>query len=274
MPGVFYLGLARGSHAPDNPPVRMPWFLNLRSWRVRRRWFVVAGLVLSVGLTLVLAGLMLTRGVPIWWRSVAADDPRSRELGESLENGVMRQFTAVREQDTGSGGEWKSLPWAVSLHASDANAWVATRLPKWLANQDKSVAWPSEISEVQIEFADEAVKVGMRVRARGRDQVLSAEIVPQLHDDGSLWLPATWVRIGRLPVPASWVLERAKNDGGLLPRAVLDLPETREMFDVFLGRRPVVHEAIIGVDDARRVRLLRIVPRDGRLELTARTEAR
>ncbi|MBK9188557.1 MAG: hypothetical protein IPM33_06320 [Phycisphaerales bacterium] len=249
-------------------------FLKLRSRRVRRRWFVVAGLVLSVTITLVLMGLMLTRGVPIWWRSVSSDDPRTRELGESLENGVVRQFSAVREPDPDSPHAWRSKPWAVSLHASDANAWVATRLPKWLANQERGVAWPGEISEVQIEFADEAVKVGMRVRVRGRDQVLSAEVVPEIRADGSLWMPATWVRVGRLPVPASWVLERAQEGGGLLPRAVLELPETREMFDIFLGRRPVVHEAIIGVDDARRVRLLKIVPRDGRLELTARTEAR
>lgn len=220
-----------------------------------------------------LVAVMMTRAAPSWWSGLNADDAALRHAGQEIEHAVVRQLSAVRDPDPAPGDGWRSAPWAVSMDAADANAWLNTRLRLWLANQDRSFAWPSQVGQVQVRFEEGTVRIGMMVRAGGRDQVLSAALRPVLHADGSLWLPASTVQIGRLRLPASWFLDRAQHDpGAYMPRDLAAVPEVREMLRVFRGERPAVREAVIGVDEGRRVRLLGIQPRDGRVEITARTE--
>ena len=84
--------------------------------------------------------------------------------------------------------------------------------------------------------------------------------------------------VGRLPMPAPWVLQGARSEieGGsetsLIPASAAELPETRQLIDTLLGERPVLELPAIRLLDGRRVRLLAIESRGGVVEFLCRTE--
>lgn len=264
-------GLVERARSWRPRPPRMP------SPRLRRIFLIGATIFISVVAVLVLLGISLTNARPQWWRSVNAADPRTIALAEEIESAVTRQLSLQRETDTTpsapGGPQWRSREWSVAISASDANAWLNARLPQWLANRADEIRWPREIAEVQVDFNDGKVAVGARVVASGREQVLSATLVPEIRPDGTLWTSATWLHAGQLPVPASWIIARLLDPArSVLPEEVRDIPEAREMFQAFDGQGPLIATPIVKLGDGRRVRLLKILPRDGRLEITCRTE--
>lgn len=264
-------GLVERARSWRPRPPRMP------SRRLRRLFLISATIVISVVAVLVLLGISLTNARPLWWRSVNAGDPKTIALAEEIESAVTRQLSLQRETDTSpiapGGPRWRSREWSVSISASDANAWLNARLPQWLANRADEIRWPREIAEVQVDFDNGKIAVGARVVASGREQVLSATLVPEIHADGSLWTSATWLHAGQLPVPASWIIARLLDPArSVLPEEIRDIPEARDMFEAFDGRGALITAPVVKLGDGRRVRLLKVRPRDGRLEMTCRTE--
>lgn len=249
----------------------------LRSRRLRR-WAVGGALVVValVGVPALVAAVLVQRP-PSWWRAVHRDDPRTLDRARGIEDRAFSELTAVRPADEVYASEhpesWGSEVWTFRVDAPEANAWLNARLPQWLANQDGSFRWPGEIGEVQVDFEDAEVRVGMLVHAVDRDHIVSATLTPRVGEDGSLWLPARWVQMGRLALPASWVLEKADaRRAEFLPASMARMPETDGMFRAFAGELPIARNAVVRLDDGRRVRLLSITPRDGTLYLTCRTE--
>jgi hypothetical protein len=232
---------------------------------------MVAGISLLAAL-----GVLLARSTPSWWRPADPDAPGTRLAAEALEHGVVNQVHAWRPRAgaAGGGGAWRSEPWTVSLSEGDANAWLAASLPKWLANLDKPARLPPELSELQVAFASGVVRIGGRIAHAGAGHTLSASVRPEIRADGSLWLAATWVRLGRMPVPASWLLERAMDDASELGGAALRSREGRAAARVLAGMEPAAREPELRLADGRRVRLLRIEAREDQLWLTCRTEGR
>lgn len=248
-----------------------------RGFRQRHRWLIATGVV-TIALVSVaaLCAYSLTRGVPPWWRQVRKDD---HATAEAVEHGVINQLSHVRPTDKEftprEGQSWQSEEWSVSIKASDANAWLNARLPRWLANREPPVKWPDEISELQVEFDDGRIWIGARLTKGDRQQVLAASLRPELREDGSLWIPADGLELGALPIPQSWVLDRIRDARGeLFPESVSELPEARDMFDAFAGKKAIVTEAIVRLEGGRRVRLLKFAARNGRLDMTFRTEKR
>jgi hypothetical protein len=249
-------------------------------WARIRRWTVGAGLSLVAAVTIVgLLGWALVQEVPVWWRIVRKDDPGTAERALLVENSVCNQIYLSREvtpaadaaeADPGFG---PGTEWTVSLKASDANAWLNARLPLWVANKHDDTPWPKELEEVQVDFGEGVIRIGARVHQPGQDRVLSATLEPDLRADGTLWMPASWVSIGRLAVPADWVLQQAEQrKADFVPAELRDLPETVAVFRGFAGLSPIVQNAVIRLEDGRRVRLLKLRPVNGRLEVTCRTE--
>lgn len=245
--------------------------------RPRRRTFIAAGLTV-VGLATLSApiALVLSRAAPAWWRTVDALDARTIERAEALENGVLYHL----QQSRGEG----NTPWRAAVHAADANAWLNTRLPKWARNQ--SIVWPARVKEIQVHFDAGRMYLGVRLSDDARDQFLTAAVEPRIDAEGSMWLHAHTVSIGRLTLPASWILPglsqrlasgagpRAAARGEIIPEDLATLPETRELLRALNGEIPIARAPIIRLVDGRRVRLLEIIPRNGRLELSAVTQSR
>jgi hypothetical protein len=257
----------------------------VRALRRFHRRIIIVGLVLASGATLLLlVGYALTRGSPSWWRTRQANQAAT---AAAVENGVVNHLTAVRARDQAqkeaaakTGEKWKSEAWSVSLQAADVNAWLAERLPRWLENRQPPVKWPRQVREVQVEFADGIVRVGTRVAAASgdesdRDQFLSVELRPELMDDGKLWLRASGVSVGALPVPSALAMEWVRQVSGELFTEMMEkVPEAKTTLEAMAGERPLVNDAVVRIDGGRRVRLLKIIAKNGRLDVTCRTEAK
>lgn len=233
--------------------------------RVRtRRWAAGAAVIVSLLLGAALAAWGLTRAAPPWWE---ASRPPDAALGERVEHAAVAQLTVRRDPDPAADGPaFRSAPWSVSLTSEDADAWLGARLPMWLASRYPEVEWPGSISRVGVRFGEGVVHVAARVVENGKARVIAAELEPRLGPDGALWVRARRVTLGRLPVPVDWVV----NDAGLVPAGD---EVVRRIAAALLGQGPVVEEAVIRLEDGRRVRLVGLAAREGRLEITCVTEA-
>jgi len=243
------------------------------AWRIRG-WLVSTALVV-IGVCCVgfLVSMVLMRRDPVWWARLALDDARTIERAGLLHNAFATRLHELKETDTVIDDDWRSVEDRFFVSAADANAWLNIEMPRWLAAMDEDVSWPAVFRELQVSFENDEIRIGVRLLAGRREQVVWVTLTPVLRDDGSLWMPAKRVHIGRLPLPAKWVLAEAELRADMfIPAEFRDLPETEAMFRVFAGEQPVTKEATVGLMDGRRVRLLSLVPRNGRLEVSVRQE--
>lgn len=274
-----------GSPAPAAPPTAPP---DAARRRLRRR-LVLASALLVFGLTVLgVIAFVLSRRAPAWWAPIDPASPRVLERAQAIENGAATQLTKIRQSEP-SAGSGASPPWTVSISEPDANAWLAARLQKWLESQAADAAaggrkpfkWPKELGQLQVRFAEGAIWIGASIKPSGlvdQSQVFSASIDPILREDGSLWLPARLVSMGRLNLPASWMLSssNARKPVGLagVPRNLRDMPQMKDVMNILTGQSPAMRRPIIKIGDGRRVRLLAIESRDGVLLITCQTLAR
>ncbi|MEM9166734.1 MAG: hypothetical protein AAGB48_06885, partial [Planctomycetota bacterium] len=167
--------------------------------------------------------------------------------------------------------------WPVKLSDEGANAWLHDRLPGWLprltagsfeavVDEDGAVvgerpvggmAWPESVREVRVLFEDGRCRIGAMVESDGGSRVYTATLAPEVRGDGSLWVRATGVSVGRLGLPAWLVLG---DDGGWLrgsmPPELLETAEAQAVFEKLAGQAPLFEDAVIRLGDGRRVRLL------------------
>lgn len=203
----------------------------------------------------------IIRSSPSWWKPVSSSDPSVKASGEQLENAVVSELSRARPKDNQSRGTWRSEAWTVSLSSDQATAWLNTRLPQWLRNRDRDELWPSNLDQLQASFRDGRVLLGARVRLGTSSQIVSFTLVPSVGAGGSLFLVAEGIAIGRLPVPMSALWAVQSNE------------QTQQIEQILSGKIPVTAEPVVNLDDGRRVRLIKLVPRGDDLEITCVTEA-
>ncbi len=244
------------------------------------RFWLGAGVVLVGATSLLLIALAaLTHLPPAWFDPPAPGDPRAGAAGEAVQAAILTQLTAVRPSDPARPPDagWASEPWGLAVVQDEANAWLATLLPRWLANQEWGSAAES-VEVAQVRFDEPTIDLAVRVRAGNGTRVLSARFRPFVDRDGSLWIPAERLAIGRLPIPVEWASGQARRaaDRYLPPNGTSD-PAARLLVTRLLaaldGRDPITRGPVIRLEDGRRVRLLALRPREGRLEAVFRTEA-
>ncbi len=221
----------------------------------------------------VLVAFALARSSPRWWRTILGEDPETIALAVNFENRLVNSINDHKPKPPAVPGQpWRSEPWTIPIRAVEANAWLNVRLPKWIANQQEQFRWPRNMSDLQVEFSDRQITIGARVRSGDRHQVLTATLQPRLEVAGELWLPANWVNLGRLAIPASWVLERAKSGAAeYIPTDLRNLEQTQKLFRAFEGLEPIADRTLINVN-GQRFRIIQIIPKDGVLEVTCQTE--
>ncbi len=143
---------------------------------------------------ILLCALVLALVPPSSVGGMPQDAVRRAEL---LERGIASQIRFVRKEE---------LPWAISIEVDDVNAWLSTRLPKWIAH-DPALK--------QLEAASDLVLCASRrglciVRPVGpfslsvvlRLAVIADGVAPRLRVEG------VSAAIGRLPLPGigAWLL--------------------------------------------------------------------
>jgi hypothetical protein len=255
-----------------------------------RLYLATAGIVfISAACSAVLISIGMAQEAPRWWQTADWARPEVGRCAEELENRLLSNVYHARPAVAVQRAPGQSLPpgaavaadqpvtWTIPVSAADANAWLNARLPKWIRSESDTFEWPEQIEELQVEFRDDRILVGVKVRYADSAQYLSATLQPAIREtDGSLWMPAQAVSIGRLPLPASWFLSPQPTvlAQDQIPEELRELPETKSIAQVFSGQIPVTSKPIIKLADGRRVRLLSLTSRDGTLHVTCRTEPR
>ena len=237
-------------------------------------------LLLALGVWLVGRGL---RATPVWWNEPSATTPEAAELGRKIEAALGSEASMRRDMTPAGDADDASLlvsePWGFTLNVDQANAWLANRLRLWVESQGHE--WHSELASVRGHFAGGRIIAGARLEREGQSRYVTATMRPEVRDDGSLWLTAETVTVGRVAMPASWVLDRASaRSDEIVPEPFRGLPEADAVFRVFAGQVPLSSEPEIRLPrpDKRRVRLLALGmvddPEGGaqRVAVTCRTE--
>lgn len=276
-PGVGAMDVAPATNTGTRERVRER---SVSTRNVRRRRWVRAGVV-AIGVCAAGAGvsMLLSRQTPRWWRAIDVRDPAIIATAARVENGATTQLTMIRAADQQTSA---SPPWTIALKATDASAWLATRLRPWLESQTDlrtstgTATWPKGLEQVQVEFTGGAIIVGARVRDAHGERVVSASVRPELRDDGALWMPASWVTLGRLNLPPSWVLpsgdaQSASNVHTVERERLSGLPQVRELWAALGGDRPAMSQAVVKIGDGRRVKILDLRADGGVLYITCQT---
>lgn len=253
---------------PESSPVSHATTHHARARWVRlRSWAVAIGLGLIAAVAVLLAlTWWLIRARPDWWVTQDRNPKEAAAVGQEVENAVVSQLHAARDD---------SVDWAVSLTARDANDWLATRLVKWLVNRDPSIDWRTSIEATLVQFDGGHVLIGASIRTDpgASGHVVWADLEPSVDEEGRLWLRAHGIWLGRLPLPLG---SFSGGPDGLAMRAIPgDIENTKAAGSIvaaLTGQAPLASEPVATLADGRRVRLLAVRTRDGRLELTCRTE--
>ncbi len=280
-----------------------------RLLRLRRREQIIARVLIVLACLLGGAGLVLyalsgTR--PSWWKDgFAPPTPELERAATLLENAIVSELSRPRALATQTSPAANippspaSAPWAVLVRSADVNAWLNTKLPRWLgevaaegqADRPKLAAhlaspptppppsgWLGQVRELQVEFDDSGVQVGASVGPKGREQWLSATLEPSVRD-GQLWLEATSARLGRVPVPVSLVFSQRDSGAGFmtpaarLPVELRTRSETRQILRGLAGSDPIVRNPSARLQDGRRVRVLGVMTQPGAIIITCQTES-
>lgn len=249
-----------------------------RLLRRRAAKVLVVGGVVTVLLAsgLGLLATLLAGSAPTWWRSVNAASDSTQQLAVAFENAVSNQLTQVRPaaSDLAPGERWRSEPWGISIEPREVNAWLNARMPAWLESRGDLSQWPPKLEELQVDFDQGLVRVGLEVSTPKGSQIVTAHLRPTMDAGGSLWIPVERLDLGRLPLPAGWVLPSAEGwASDAVPSEFGERADLSKMFEVLSGVAASEHP-VVPLPDGRQVRLLGVNAREGRLELMCRTEAR
>ncbi|MEM9065021.1 MAG: hypothetical protein AAGB51_05970 [Planctomycetota bacterium] len=237
------------------------------------------GLVGAVSLGIVLAYL-LSGSRPPWWPEINSADPDFVQTAERVHNGLASELHRGRPGTVDERGVWVSEPWRMAVATPEANAWLAVEMRRWMEDRaEEKSAWLSDVRDVCVSFQEDRVLLGASMDTPEGSRYLWTTLEPQVDTWGSLWLRASTVHVGRLPMPAPWVLEGARSelkdgdgDSSFIPSSAAELPETQELIRTLLGERPMLETPMIRLIDGRRVRLLSIEARGGKVVFLCRTE--
>ncbi|MEC9373100.1 MAG: hypothetical protein VYC34_04620 [Planctomycetota bacterium] len=216
-------------------------------------------LLIAVATVATLATMTLIREAPRWWRSVDTSDTATLELGEKVEHAMLHTFSKRRPE---------GVAWSVAISANEANAWLNTRLPRWVTN--RGLGWPESLDQIQAQFNDDKISLGFRILTDdGGQQIVAATVAPMVDDRGSLWLTIDRALAGRLDLPRNWTIARLRE---WLPEQMMKRESTERVVNALAGDAPLLVDAAIKLDDARQVRILDIRAKDGGLLITCVTE--
>jgi hypothetical protein len=227
---------------------------------------------LAFGLFIAVA--FLSRQFPDWWRGIETDRAVLAAIGADMENAIVEEVSRVRPgaPDAGPPGPgWHSEDWTLEIRDDEAIAWLNTRFPKWLANRAPGLGAPEEVRQLQVAFEANAVRLGVAIEVGGAPRVVWLTLHPSIDAQGRLWIPATGVGAGRLPLPRSWLGEGTA--GAWLPKQASSSPEVLTLLRALAGGEPAAAKPVMSLGDGRSVRLVAVRVEDGRLVLTCRTES-
>jgi len=211
---------------------------------------IAAAMVAAVVVAVAVRSISSASRAPVWWEPAGKLEVDAADRAEGLERGVMRALYEVRPSNE---------PWTVELREADANAWLARRLDRWLRNRE--IKNPAEAWRVK--FADGRVLAGAKASmATGRYPWVS--LTPEVTADGKLMLSSARWGIGRTEFSTA-------DSVATMIESALGNDAARVM--AMMRGDEAVGDAMVKLDDGRRVELQRIEVGDGWVRLTAWTRS-
>lgn len=238
--------------------------MTLGEWWDRHATVVLLGVIGGCVVAWVVVMVLLARidDTPAWWPGLDPASPEVIAEAEKLERAFANQVSLNRVPTDDDGTDW-----AVAVSEASANAWLAVRLRAWAEND--GAAWPGGIDSVRVGFVDDKVALGARVMGAGGSCVVWVTLTPEVRRDGSVWLTAHAARVGGVRVPGDWALAGLQSD---LEEEAPGTVEEGTLRSVLAGESALMLEPVVRLPDGRRVRILELHAKDGRFELSMRTE--
>ncbi len=213
-------------------------------------------------------GRRLWRSEPAYWignrAAIAQTDPAVLvDAADRAFNRILGELSDSRGyQPTGiSGGDTLGVR-TITLNFDEANAWLATRLNDWLANQKREL--PAGLSKPMLASEGDSLVAAFHYQNNDIDQVFSVLLSLAFLDDGRAVLSIDGIRGGRLPLPTGSVIKRLP--GGT---EAGDAHRSRAVA-VLLGQQPF--DPVLPIDGTRQARIIGMRVDDKSVSLTVRAE--
>ncbi len=224
----------------------------------RRRRTIGALTVLVLVTAAVVVVWQLSWQEPAWWAPPDAGDPRVAEAAQRIEYSLIEQAYNVRANDE---------TWSVRIHDRHVNAWLASRLPAWLAH-DQKLEWPAEFGRPQVRFEPGGVTVAIELADSERRRLVAVRLIPTI-TAGELRVTVDRVSLGRLTMPGKPVGEVAIWLNEAAPGGFLEDPVVQSAMGWLLQGQAIDPTATLA--DGRAVRLLGVRCEEGAVVLRCRT---
>jgi hypothetical protein len=225
-----------------------------------RRW-LAAALIVAVLASAAAIGLwQLTWMAPAWWAPLDPGDEQTAQLAERVEYRLAEEAHKVRPEPK---------PWWIEIKQDQINAWLAARLPEWVAHAH-GIQWPADVGLPQVNVDTGGVRLGLDIETDAGTRYVVAHLKPSIVD-GELALTLDGMSVGRLWIPGSSVgavVDRlADTDAGRF----LDDPGVNALIGLLEGGRRI--DPTLTLHDGRRVRVLDVRWNRDALLLQAQTIA-
>ena len=227
--------------------------------RKRGKWRRIGLALLLVGAAGAAVLWYRAKALPEWWAPPNPHDPHIVEVADRVEYQLVEQAQLVRPVED---------VWGVRVQESQVNAWLASRLPKWLAHHDLA-EWSEAVRIVQVRIEDGSMIVGAEVGDGLAPRVISLRLLPEI-ENGRLSVTADAVAIGRISIGAA-PLDRAIEElREVIPGETLDDPAVAQIVETLRGER--TWPAELKLADDRHVEVLELTLERGAVSAKCRTK--
>ena len=224
--------------------------------RARVRQFILTCIVLALFGAIALWILMRT--APAWYAPPDPLDANVAAIADEFEYRIVEEMQKIRV------GEAQF--WVLRLNESQMNAWLAARLPRWIANRT-SPQCPNELGTPQVRIEATEMSVAMPLSSGRAARVLVVHFTPRV-ENGLLRVEVNSIGMGRIGLPGEPLANLVEKLESVWPQSARD-PQIQQGKDALSGRQAI--EPILRLEDGRRIRIVGMVLADGEIKITAQT---
>lgn len=224
---------------------------------MRRGGRKIGWIAAAAAAVLLSAGAVLWRMTwlpPAWWSPLNPVDVQAQAMAESVEYGLVEQAQKVRPE--------AEAPWAVRVKQEQINAWLASRLPQWLAHE-RDLVWPEQVSSPQVRIEPEGMTIGVGIERegwRGEKRFVSARFLPRV-EEGKLMVTLGGVSVGRVTLPGAPATALLKQLEAAAPNATWNREAVSRVVAMLTGGEGI--EAMFRLEDGRLVELTDVELEEG-----------